>query len=267
MLKYILKITLLFSAVLILASLSSCGTLQVLNVYFQDETELPQVPADYPFYAEAGSEDLTKIVLETFPKSVAIVEQRMGGKLLKSPTIVLCRSVPCYEKYALITQAMGETMSDHRIALNGEKLLREQRDLRPILTHELVHFYWFSRSVGFQPRWFEEGLAVWASAGGGADKVSVAEATLALKAGKQLVPHLEEGFFKYRSDRAEDYGIEWQMFYRQAGMFVEYLAQQDAVKFKQLLTELEKTRSLQAAWSATYTATPVQLWANFVKSL
>jgi len=265
--KYTLKIIMLLGVFLTLGSLSSCGTLHALNVYFQDETELPKMPASYPFYVEAGAEDLAKTVQNHFPQAVAIVENSMGGKLLKTPTIVLCRSVACYEKYALVTQAVGETMSDHRIALNGEKLTREQRDVRPILTHELVHFYWFGRSVGFQPRWFEEGLAVWVSKGGGAEKVNVAEATRALKAGKQLVPHLEDGFFKYRSDRAEDYGIEWQMFYRQAGMFVEYLAQHDAVKFKKLLAELEKTRSLQAAWSATYTATPVQLWADFVKSL
>ena len=57
------------------------------------------------------------------------------------------------------------------IILNGKRLL-DENITEAVFTHELSHAYWFSRGVRCGSRWWEDGMAVYSSGGGGAEKVS-----------------------------------------------------------------------------------------------
>ncbi len=241
--------------------------MHALKVYFQEVDEYPLYPARYPLHAEAGGEKLAKIVADYLPTAISHIESTHGGAILSAPVIVLCMTTSCYERVAIVPEAAGESWLGKRISLNGEKILREQRDIRAILTHELSHHFWSTHGVDYQARWFQEGLAVWVSNGGGAEKASVADAIQAIKAGHVIQPHLDDGLWQYTDDKAANYGLTWQLFYRQAGMFIEYLIQQDPKRFQQLLHELERSKQLKTAWENSYSQSPTEYWKAFVQSL
>ncbi len=253
---------------LIASLISACNTLHALKVaYLEDIEQYPLYPARYPLYVEAGGEKLAQTLAEHIPAAISQIESTHGGAILSAPVIVLCMTASCYKRIAIVTEAAGEAWLGKRINLNGEKIQREQRDIRSIFTHELSHHYWSTHGVNYQARWFQEGLAVWVSNGGGAEKASVAEATQAIRNGRVIIPHLDDGLWQYTDDKAENYGLTWPLFYRQAGMFIEYLTQQDPKRFQQLLRELERTKQLKTAWEISYSQSPSQQWMAFVQSL
>ena len=171
-------------------------------------------------------------------------------------------------RYAGIPPSSGETLASRRITLNGALIAsRKKLGPVPIMTHELSHYFWYSRDIHFQPRWFEEGLAVWVSGGGGAETVAPETAAAAIAEGRMLRPTLDSGFWSYRRQGPEGTGIDWPMFYRQSGMFVTYLHDSDPVAFNALLQALQRHGALEAAWAEVYTDGVNAAWARFAASV
>lgn len=254
----------LLAALTGLLILPGCTEVRALSAYLQSPDDLPAVQAIAPMHAEPGAEDLAGELVAALPEAVAVIESTHGAKFAGLPTVVACATDACYRRYAAVPQAAAETQINGRIVVNGAKLRRDDRNARAILTHELSHYFWSERGIRFQPRWFEEGLAVWASGGGGAEKVSVEEACRAIAAGASLRPVPDGGYWAYRTQRAADFGIGWPMFYRQAGMFVEYLHDSDPEGFARLLSELRQSGNLKEAWRRTYAEDVAAAWGRFV---
>ena len=252
---------------IISAGLSGCTLTRAASVYLNSPADLPKVSITMPLYAEAGAESIANDIAAALPASIKRIEATHGGKIGALPDIVVCASDACYREYAATPESAAETLGDRRIIINGAKIQKGKRDAVQLFTHELSHFYWYSHDVGFQPRWFEEGVAVWVSDGGGAENVSVQAAEKAIKAGKAVHPTLDSGFWNYLTQSPSLPDNNWHMFYRQSGMFVQYLHDDDPIAFARLFEALKTTKNLKQAWSIAHKRSPEDIWLEFLRKI
>ena len=156
-----------------------------------------------------------------------------------------------------------------KLFLSGE-LRKEPDRIKRILTHELSHLHLGQRLgiYGYNahlPSWFQEGLAVVVSNGGGAEKASIADATTALRTGKSLTPE-DHGSFLFKKF-ASSYDLTPPMFYRQSGMFVAWLRQQDSTRFRTFLVAIEGGEGFATAFTTAYGMDVDTAWRQFVNGL
>lgn len=249
------------------AMLPGCTLSRAAYGYVQSPENLPKISVNFPIYAEKGAESMAGAISAALPTSIQRIETTHGGKFDSLPAIIVCATEACYQHYTVIPGTAAETLRNKRITINGEKILNEKRDAVQLFTHELSHHYWGSQGVGFQPRWFEEGLAVWVSNGGGAENVSVQAAEQAIRTGTTIHPTLNSGLWNYLTQTQSPPENNWHMYYRQAGMFVQYLHDSDPIAFTHLLEALRTTKDLQQAWPIAYKQNLDELWSQFVKEI
>lgn len=255
-------------AILILVTmLPGCTLTRAAYVYTHSPDNLSRTSATLPIYAEKGAESMADDISAALPTTIQHIEATHGGKLGPLPPIVICATEACYEHYAAIPISAGETLLDKRISINGAKILKQKRNAVQLFTHELSHFYWHSQGVIFQPRWFEEGMGVWVSNGGGAEDVSVQAAEQAIRSGITIYPTLNSGFWNYLTQPPSPPENNWHMYYRQATMFVQYLHDSDPIAFAHLLEALRLTKDMQPAWSIAYKKSVDEMWLQFIKEI
>ncbi|MHB8453901.1 MAG: hypothetical protein ACYDDO_04205 [Acidiferrobacterales bacterium] len=248
--------------------LAACTPFRAVDaMYFHSPKNLPRISAAPPIYVEPGAEDIAQSIENALPAAISKVEASDGSRLGKLPDIVVCATRACYARYGVRPRAWGETLLDRRIAINGEKIHRKGKDPAGIFTHELTHYFWYSKGVRFQPPWFEEGMAVWVSGGCCAGGISTKDAEVAIRAGKTINPTLHSGIrnLLWSPINHSDVGVS--MFYRQSGMFIRYLHDSDPKSFALLLSDLRQTRELRSAWAEAYGQDVNAKWAGFVASL
>jgi hypothetical protein len=261
------SLLIVFATLTLVAVLPGCTLTRAAWVYTHSPENLPKVSPTLPIYAEKGAESMAGAISAALPTSIQHIEATYGGKLDSLPPIVVCATEACYTHYAAIPSSAAEALRDKRISINGAKIFKEKRDAVQLFTHELSHFYWSSQGVDFQPRWFEEGMAVGVSNGGGAEDVSVQAAERAIRSGTTIHPTLNSGFWNYLTQPLSPPQNNWQMYYRQAGMFVQYLHDSDPIAFTHLLEALKNTKDLQQAWSIAYKNNLDEMWLQFVKEI
>lgn len=251
----------------LVALLQGCTLARAAYVFTHSPDSLAKASATFPIYAENGAESMANEISAALPTTIQQIEATHGGNLSQLPPIIVCATEACYGHYAAILSSGAETLLDKRISINGAKILRSKRNAIQLLTHEMSHFYWYSQGVGFQPRWFEEGMGVWASKGGGAERVSVETAEQAIRNGTTIQPTLNSGFWNYLTQPPFVPGNDWHMFYRQSGMFVQYLHDHDPMAFGHLLEALRSTKDLQQAWPMAYNKSVDELWLQFTQEI
>jgi hypothetical protein len=227
---------------------------------------LPQPDSTQPIYVEQGAEALATQIANHLSDVRTRIESTHGALLSRLPPIVVCATDACYQRYAASRGSSGETLWDRRISINGALIAKYNKDPVMIFTHELSHFFWYERGVVLQPHWFEEGLAVWVSGGGGAETLSENKAEAAISAGLRLHPTLDSGLWAYLSTPSEQ-GLGGVMFYRQSGMFIQYLHDKDPDAFGRLLEALRRDRDLKQAWRDTYPDDVNVSWDRYVNSI
>lgn len=247
--------------------LQGCTLVRAARVYTHSPDELPRLSSVVPIYAEKGAEPLADEILSALPTAIWHIEKTHGGNLNPLPPVVICATRVCFERFAAVPGAAAETLYDRRISLNGEKIVVDNRSAVQLFTHELSHFYWFSQGIIFQPRWFEEGMSVWASQGGGAERVTVRAAKEAIRKGETIRPTLDAGIWNYIFRSPHVPGNDWHMFYRQSGMFIQYLHDSDSVGFVKLLDALRLHKNLRQAWPLAYRESLDDVWWQFVQEI
>jgi hypothetical protein len=95
--------------------------------------------------------------------------------------------------------------------------------------------------------------------------VTEAEAAQAIAKGQRLLPNDSHNVFSH--DSASSFGLQAHMFYRQAGMFIEYLKESNPEAFRLFLTDVERGRPFKAAFEQSYRISLDTAWLGFVKSL
>lgn len=251
---------------------AGCGP---ISAAFHDPRALPVLDQDSRVHYEPGAEAYAREVARILPNAMAKVEAAHGRPFGKPFVVVAFLD---NEAYAAANgrgdaNPRGVTFFD-RVTLSPSLWGDDREWLEGDLTHELSHEHLFSHFSMIKyyriPVWFTEGIAVMASDGGGAQRVSALEAQRAICVGRTIkVPDQPNLFgnvsLKAPAAEGEDIRLRVHMAYRQAGLFVAYLHDSNAAAFNALLDRLYTGERFKAAFEASYKSTVAQAWLRFVE--
>jgi hypothetical protein len=215
---------------------------------------------------EAGTGDTAIQIARYLPEATLIVNHSHQQEFKDIPKVYLFASDQGFERatgYQANRVAGVSTPSGLYLAPQNIEQMRR------ILVHELSHVLlrqWIGSWRFHQlPIWFREGLATWAADGGGAGSVTKAQAVLALRAGDSFTPSLKEGVI-FRND-APHWNLSHQMFYRQASLFIGFLARQYSARWQQLLIKIHQGASFQDAYNGAFDQGLEDLWLQFLSHI
>lgn len=200
--------------------------------------------------------------------SIGRVEEAHGRRFPDAVRVYLCATQHSYNRRTgdpVDGRARGAVFAD-RVFLSPRCL--ESQSTEGILTHELSHLHfrqWLGmNSITEIPGWFQEGLAVHVSRGGGAEPVSRQMAINAIANGEEL--HPEPNGNKVPR-MAADHGLKHHMFYRQSAMFIEYLEHEGKDPFDEFLSMLFAGNPFDESFETCFGATPEERWLDFRRTL
>lgn len=224
---------------------------------------------DGRIFVEAATSDAnTEEVRTVLDECIGTVETAHGRAFLSPIRVYLCATQRSYNARTGASAqgiARGAVFADC-VFLSPRTF--ETQTCREILTHELSHLH-FRQILGTAyttgiPGWFQEGLAVYVSSGGGAEPVSANQARASIVAGVSIQP---EDFGSNYPRMSSAHGLKHHMFYRQSSMFIEFLAESRPKVFERLLTRLLDGVSFREAFEAAYHEPVSVLWEAFRRSL
>jgi len=255
----------LLAAVVVLAGCSSSGSVSVALPSTDRFVSLAENPA---IKNEPGAEQFAAEISRYLDAGVRTVEARQYGPFPRQVIIYVPASIERFASFCLSARPVACVIGGHLFM--SPKLMEQQHRIPAVLVHELSHLHLEQYAGGWNyrtrmPTWFTEGLAVFVSDGGGAEKVSRAEAIAAIRAGNAFVPS-GSGSLLFQLN-ADDFGLTAHMFYRQAGMLVEWLYAQDAAHFEQMVRRLWSGNTLEQAMQGSYGFGVHIAWERFVNDI
>lgn len=227
-----------------------------------------RLEADPRVRFEPTAQSAARRVSTVLDRTIARIESAHRSRFAEPPTVFVCGTQESFN--AFLAQPRGRATGT--VVLG--RLLLSPRSFREgtyeaVLGHELSHLLlrrrrgWISAVTGI-PGWFHEGLAVFASEGGGALPVSEEAARRAIATGRTFLPE-DEG--SWRPRMAPDHGIPHHQFYRQSGLFVGYLADRDPQGFHSFLQALHGGQPFRASFEAHLGETVHEAWTDFVEDV
>ena len=253
---------------LLAANITGCTLLRTSAAALKSTSHFVPMGADTRILSEPGAEDVAVVVAADLAAAIATVEREQYRPFVKPVQVYVTKDEESFADFTGVPkQVRGAVII--KVFLSGG--LRQEPDrINRILTHELSHLH-LGQQLGVYgynaklPSWFQEGLAVIVSGGGGAEKVSEAEAAKATLAEKGLKPEATGSFLFKKS--AHSYGIEPHMFYRQSGMFVAWLMQLDQERFRSFMLTIEDGGEFSASFSKVFGQGLDTAWQRFVDQL
>jgi len=239
---------------------------------------LPALSANSSVHYQLGAEDFARDVAALLPGAITQIEAVHGRRFVHPVTVGVYATPEAYAAANGLGSPvpMGVTFVG-RVNLSP-KLFRPQHQRLPaILTHELSHAHiqgWIGANAYIHlPNWFKEGLAVMASAGGGAELVGEEEAQAAIQRGEQIaidevgsLQNLVGIRFERAPGRTAPSWYPVVLAYRQAGMFVNYLRKSDGPAFDRMMNATLDGRAFAEAVSVGYHDDIRSLWQKFITS-
>jgi hypothetical protein len=221
--------------------------------------------ADPRVLHEPGAAELAERVAQLMPQAVQQVETFHYRAFAQPVTVHVCGSDACFADHVASKNVSGATVPDNQVFLSPRLFDREAHRLPMILTHELSHLH-LGQQIGHfthrVPIWFHEGLAAYASNGGGADYASEDEARAALRQGRAFAPAtLDTADTRHK---AEHWQLSPYLFYRQAMMFVGHLKQAGEERFRDFLLRVQDKEDFAQAFGNTYNMSLDEAGQRFV---
>ena len=208
------------------------------------------------------------VVATDLAEAISTVEREQFRPFAKPVQVYVTRDEESFADFTGMPKQVRGVLTA-KLFLSG-RLRQEPDRINRVLIHELSHLH-LGQQLGIYgynanlPSWFQEGLAVTVSGGGGAEKMSEAEAAKAILAGKGLKPEASGSFFFKKS--AHSYGIEPPLFYRQSGMFVAWLRRLDQERFRSFLLAIEDGGEFEESFNKAFGLSLDKAWLRFVGQL
>ncbi|MSM41421.1 MAG: hypothetical protein GJT30_17520 [Geobacter sp.] len=250
------------------AHICGCSLMRSSIASLKSTSDFAPMAGDGRVFSEPGGEDVAAPVAALLPEAIATVERDQHRPFTQPVQVYVTKDEESFAAFTGVSkQIRGAVII--KLFLSGG-LRKEPERIKRILTHELSHLH-IGQQLGIYgynanlPAWFQEGLAVTVSGGGGAEKVSAEEAARAILAGKSITPEARGSFLFKKS--AHSYGLEPHMFYRQSGMFVAWLRQRDETRFRAFLLALEDDRDFAGSFTEAFGEDLDTAWQEFVDRL
>ena len=215
---------------------------------------------------ETGSELLVSEIEQSLPSALAKVEKGHQHRFKKEPVINVFTT---NQKFKEVTGYQAHLVAG--VSKPDGLFLAPQppAQLPGVLEHELSHVLlrqWInSYRFHITPIWFREGLATWIADGGGADTVSVEQAKQAIQTGITFRPNqIESTFFR---KGAQHWNLTHHMFYRQASLFIGFIAVNYSAAWRNLLVHVHDGMSFSKAYAMSFDVDIETLWGLFIDSL
>lgn len=263
------------SAIILLLAvwaLTSCsfGKMAVAQAHSRDRFVPTQSNPDVRY--DPGSQDMAERVAKAVSHSREVVEQTHGAKFTHAPQLFVCHA-DCFTTFVPVSKEVAAAQVGDAVFMNDDVLkLREQQRDMPVenfLTHELAHLLLYQRAGPAAyirvPSWFREGIAVAVSNGAGAEACTPTEAAQNILVGKNFDP-AEVGSL-FRDKTASSYGLRPSIFYRQAGMFVQYLKERNPTAFQAALKDILNGQDFQNSFGRAYGQSISSQWPGFLASM
>lgn len=122
---------------------------------------LPMVMVRY----EPHLANLAKEVVEEFPLAEKESEEKIGPSFRLDPVVVLLLSSPEFQKMAENSMTVAFAVPMRSLIVIDSAKMKSDMELNATLKHEFVHLFLGHGSHPNFPKWFDEGVAQWASGG------------------------------------------------------------------------------------------------------
>ena len=240
-------------------------------VYARLTYDFVVLPQNHQILYEAGAQDLAKLAADELDVSIDKVEKLQFApfKNREAIKVYVFNDRNHYANFSNASVLTRGSSTTDEVYLSEK--LREKIDTFPnILVHELSHVH-IRQYVGTLkyitdiPGWFLEGIAVSLSSGGGAENVTEVQAQASIRNAARFAPDDSGRIIGHRT--AHNYGLEPQMYYRQAGLFADYLRKTNPGAFEGSLLDILNGASFRDVWPKHYGHTISELWGNFEKSI
>lgn len=212
------------------------------------------LPSDPRVSYEAGAESLAIEAARHLPQALKHVETRQYGAFREPVEIYVFATAKSFAKFSGAPEVVTGACLNSEVYLSGQ-LLGKMDKVRGLLTHELSHIQ-LSQTLGTVsynrtlPRWFREGLAIYVADGGGATNASEADTVKLFLRGKYFSPETEGALLNWNLPGPKD--LEPMYFYRQSGMFVQYLARRHPAQFETLLKGLQQGNGFEETFTEAF---------------
>jgi hypothetical protein len=255
----------LMALVIVCLSTSGCMAASAALAMARSTDQFRAYAADPRVRYEPGAEEQARRVAAVLPAALQAVERAQYRDFVAPVTIYVCASRRSFKAYGAPSGREGGFVLNKRLFI-GPKSENTGERLPRLLTHELSHLH-IEQQTGLLraariPSWFSEGLAVYVAKGGGAETVTDDQARDALRHGRYFQPDAEGSVLFPK--RAHDYGLTPHLFYREAALFVAFLAQRDPAAFRDLLLAVEDATPFTDAFHAAYRTDIADLWRSFL---
>ncbi|TCS43204.1 hypothetical protein [Reinekea marinisedimentorum] len=251
--------------------------------YFKPVPEISPVEDEFQVYSDSrilykqGMEEQAGLIASVIDSSIQTIEQVHQKPFTSKVTVHICDTPKCFARYTKLNERISAAVYKTGLFLSPRAFENNRYEI--FLTHELSHLHLFQQIPLYKtiyiPQWFHEGLAVYASNGGGADFVSEEKAITFLAEGKHIMPLEKAGLFgkgglwgnrlPTNYPTLEDGVIQQHMSYRQSALFVKYLNKDK--KVPALLRLLENGDSFKASFERVYGVDVQDEWNAFTGQL
>lgn len=215
-----------------------------------------------------------KLVSSFLDDAIKQIESAHDKPFTKNVIVHICATTKCFSHYTDSNERSKAAVNINGLFLSP--LAFENNREKIFLAHELSHLRLFQQISIYQaiqiPQWFHEGLAVYASNGGGADLVNEKAATSYLKENKHIEPIDVGGLFgkggawgerwPTNYPRIKDGAFQQHMNYRQSEMFYAFLNK--GYKATSLLRNLEKGDDFKESFKNVFGKTTYEMWSEYI---
>ncbi len=258
--------------VLLVAVLTAHGPLRrAIWASLHSPDRLPTSAADPRVKFESGAEELARAVAATLPEAVETIEKTQG-RSFKWVSVYVFASTESFATYGAGTAGPRATTRGGRTFISP-RIVEPPATVKKIVTHELSHAHLQQWMPAFKyvktPSWFLEGLATFVSRGGGAEAVTDEEARAEIRRGHYFCPVSDTSllFPRLVSVNGVQPRLAYPLAYRQASLFIAFLANENPAKLQHLVAILIDGQTFADAFSETFGRPIDQAWKQFLSQI
>jgi hypothetical protein len=246
---------------------SGCANLHKTQANADPESKFVKFADDTSVRYEPGAYAYAQLVAWMLPAAIKQIENAHYRPFKQPLTIYICRTDECFSSSVVTKNVSAAVIPDNRLFLSPRLFTKENGRLFRILTHELSHVHLGQQIGHFSdtvPVWFHEGLAAYASEGGGAEYATDQQVRQAMREGRSFDPVAVDRLSSRK--KAEEWELSTYLFYRESMMFMTFLRTYGGNKFRTFLRSVQDKTDFSTAFLNAFEVDLATAGSRFITS-